>query len=100
MSTRFCFEDTFACAIIPVGLLADLALLVLHDESLLALLARADIGAVAAAEAVEHINLLHETHAREGLADGRNRVFLAERSSSHLSLVEHKRTDASVGADI
>ena len=87
-------------AVVPVGLVVELRLRVLHGESLLALLARADIGAVAAAETVEDVDLLHETHVGELLAYSGDGVLLLEGGGGVFGLVKHEGTDSGVRADV
>ncbi len=87
-------------AVIPVLLVVELALHMYHLEGLVALLAGTYISAVAAAETVENVNLLHEAHVGEHLADSRNGMLLLERRCRILLLVEHEGTDGGMGTYI
>ena len=85
--------------IVPELLVLFVALHGNHLESLLALLARTNVGAVAASQAVHHVNNLYEGHALEALADGFELVALLEGRSGSLGLVHNEGTDGSVRAD-
>ena len=97
---EFLFRGYGADAVVPVFLHVELGLEGFHLESLHALLAGADVNAVAAAEAVEHVDGLDETHAGELLADCGECLVLGHGGVGHLAGVEHERTDGGVGADV
>ncbi len=86
-------------AVVPFGLLEHFFFESLEFEGLYALLAGANVNAVAAAEAVEHVNALNEAHAVEYLADCGDGTVVAEGCLGHFVGGEHERTDGGVGAD-
>ena len=83
---------------LPVGAFSFLRSERFHGESLLALLARADVGAVAAAEAVERGDLHSVCHAGDFLADGGDGRE-ACRCLCLFVLGQQDRTDRCVRAD-
>ena len=84
-------------AVGPVRHLIHLRLEVLHHERLLALLTRADVGTVAAAETVEHVHLNAEVHAGKHLALS---LELREVGALLFLFVKHEGTDRGVRADV
>ena len=84
---------------VPVLLYVELGLQGFHLESFHALLAGADVHAVAAAEAVEGIDGLDEAQALESGAEGGDGAGFAEGACGGLCLVEQEGTYAGVGAD-
>ena len=85
-------------AISPIGILSHLGFERLHDKSLVAAHTRADVGTVAATEAVEHVDLLTEVHALHGGGSLHFKRRCGE--AFHFLFVHHERTDGCVRADI
>ncbi len=83
-------------AVFPRSLLVELSLKRTHLESLHALLAGTNVNAVAAAEAVEDVDSLNETHTLEGRTESRDRAFGSEGRCRYFCFVKHEGTDRSV----
>ena len=87
------FRRYIAYTIIPIGLLAVLALNMLHRKSFNAFLTRTYISTVTTAEAVKHVYLLYEPHTGKIFAHSRNSTILGIWRGLQLFFIKNKRTN-------